>query len=125
MRFRFPKPVLILAGILAALLAYPVIAWFDDTRSAIYAAGAMAFINAVVGLWIIEWSIDKENFVFMAAYFGGMGARVLIMLLVFAYLLTEEFDPQTLTFFLLGFYFVFLIQEIVFLVKVMSKHVGS
>lgn len=125
MSLRFLKPVLITTLILAALLAYPVIAWFPETRDAIYAAGSIALINAIIGMGIIEWTLDKENFVFMAAFFGGMGARVMIILLVFAFLLTEGFDALTLTFFLFGLYIIYMVIEIHFLVKIMSQHKGQ
>ena len=101
-----------------------MIAWFGETRSAVYAGAILAFVNAVIGMGIIEWTIDKENFVFMSAFFGGMAVRIMITLMVFAFMLTEGYHAQTLTFSLLGFYLVFLVQEIVFLVKVLSHHKG-
>ncbi|MGE3800062.1 MAG: hypothetical protein AB7H80_03505 [Candidatus Kapaibacterium sp.] len=125
MSLRFLKPVLILTLILAALLAYPVIAWFPDTRSAIYAAWGIALANSLIGMTIIQFTLDKENFIFMASFFGGMGLRIMITLMVFAFLLSEDFDAKTLTFFMLGLYFVYLIQEIHFLVKTMSKQKGQ
>ena len=137
MRLRFLKPVLILTLVFAAVLAYPLIAWFPETRGAIYAAWTIALVNTVIGMAIIEWTLDKENFVFMAAFFGGMGVRVMLTLMIFAFLLSEGFDDQTLTymrltgrpaaqtFFLMGFYFAYLILEIRFLVRVMSRQKGQ
>lgn len=125
MNLRFLKPVLILTLILAAILAYPVIAWFPETRSAIYAAWSIALANALIGMTIIELTLNKENFIFMAAFFGGMGLRIMLTLMVFAFLLSEGLDAKTLTFFMLGLYFAYLIQEIHFLVKTMSRQKGQ
>ena len=125
MSLRFLKPVLILTLVLAAILVYPIIAWFPDTRSAIYAAWGIALVNSLIGMGIIEWTLHKENFVFMAAFFGGMGVRVMMTLMVYAFLLTEKFDAMTLTFFMMGLYFLYMILEIRFLVRVMSKQKGQ
>lgn len=125
MRLRFLKPVLILSIILAALLAYPLSVWLVDVRPAVIAAAIMALANAIIGMVIIELTLDKPNFVFMAAFFGGMGLRIFLILFVFAFLLTQNYHAMTLTFFLMGFYFAFMVIEIRFMVKVLSRHKGQ
>ena len=118
MRLRFLKSTLIVTLILAALLAYPLSTWLIDVRSAVIAAGVMALINTVGGLLVIELTFDKPNFIFMAAFFGGMAVRGFFTLFVFALLLTQGFHSMALTFSLLGFYIVYMTLEIRYLLKV-------
>lgn len=125
MRLRFLKPVLILTIILAALLIYPMSVWLVDVRPAVIAAGIIAFVNAIIGMVIIELTLDKPNFVFMAAFFGGMGLRIFLILFAFALLLTQEYHAMTLTFFLMGFYFTYMVIEIRFVIKVLSRYKGQ
>lgn len=125
MRLRFLKPVLVLTIVLAALLAYPLSVWLVDVRPAVIAAALIAVANAVIGMVIVELTLDKPNFVFMAAFFGGMGLRVFLILFVFALLLTQGYHAMTLTFFLMGFYFAYMIIEIRFVVKVLSRFKGQ
>ncbi len=125
MRLRFLKPVLILTLILAALMAWPMIAWLTEVRGAVIAAWAMGFGNAVIGMLSIELTLPKSTAVFMASFFGGMAIRVFLILFVFAFLLSEGFDAMTLTFFLMGFYFAYVIIEIRYLVRVLSRRRGG
>lgn len=122
MRLKFLKPLLILTGILAVLLAWPLSTWLVETRSAVFAAGAVAFCNTLLGLIIIELTIDKSNVVFMAAFFGGMGIRVFLVLFAFALLVSMGFHAMTLTFFLMGLYFAYLSIEIYYLVQEISRY---
>lgn len=125
MRLAFLKPVVILTIILIVLLAYPIYALFPDTRAEIFAAWGIGLLNVVLGLLTIELTLEKENYVFMAAFFGGMGIRVFLILFSFAVLLSMEFDKVVLTFFLMGFYFVYLIIEMRYLIRVLSKQKGQ
>lgn len=124
MRLRFLKPVLILTIVLAVLLAYPLTAWLADVRASVIAAAVMALANTVIGMFIIELTLDKPNFIFMASFFGGMGLRIFLILFVFALLLTQGFHAMSLTFFLMGFYFAYMAIEIRYLIKVMSRLKG-
>ena len=125
MRLRFLKPVLILTIVLVVLLAYPLYAWLVETRGAVFAAWGMGLGNAVLGMLAIELALGKDTAVFMAAFFGGMALRVFLILFVFALLLSEGFHAMTLTFFLMGFYFTYVIIEIRYLVKVLSASRGG
>jgi hypothetical protein len=121
MRLRFLKPVLTLTLILAALLAWPIIDWFSEVWNAVIAAWAIGLGNTLLGMLAIEVTLQKSTAVFMAVFFGGMGIRVFLILLVFAFLLSEGFDAMTLTFFLMGFYFAYVVIEVRYLVRVLSK----
>jgi hypothetical protein len=124
MRFRFLRSIAILTGILVVLLAYPVYAWLPDKLNVILAAWAIAFVNILIGLIIVELTYKKANGVFMAAFFGGMAVRAGMTLVVYAILLSLDFDSMVLTFFMMGFYFAYMILEIRFLIKVLSAHRG-
>lgn len=121
MRFKFLKPLAILTVVLAVLLLYPLMTWLVDVRPAVYAAWAMAFGNAFLGLVIIELVIDKDNTIFMTAFFGGMGIRAFIVLIIFGVLISEGYHAMTLTFFLMGLYFAYMGVEILYLVKEIAK----
>lgn len=125
MRLRFLKPVLILTLILAALLAWPIIEWLSEVRNAVIAAWIMGLGNTVLGMLAIELTLQKSTAVFMASFFGGMGIRVFLILFVFAFLLSEGYDAKTLTFFLMGFYFAYVIIEIRYLVRALSQRRGG
>lgn len=124
MRFRFLRSIAILTGVLILLLAYPVYAWLPDKLTVILAAWAIAFVNILLGLVIVELTYKKANGVFMASFFGGMAVRVGMTLIVYAILLSLDYDAMVLTFFLMGFYFAYMILEIRFLIKVLSAHRG-
>lgn len=125
MRLRFVKPVLILTLILALLLAWPLIAWFEETRDAVFAAWGMGLGNALLGLVSIELTLQRDNAVFMASFFGGMAIRIFLVLFTFAFFLMEGYDAMTLTFFLMGFYFAYMVLEIRYVVRVLSKRRGG
>lgn len=121
MRLRFLKPILILTLILAALLAWPLIAWLEQIRTEVFAAWGVGLGNAVIGLLIIELTLLKDSTTFMAAYFGGMAIRIVLTLALYALMLTNGFDPKGLTFFMMGFYFVYVVIEIRFMISVLSQ----
>ncbi len=125
MRLQFLKPVLYLTIAFAILLAYPLIAWLDESQGAVLAAWGMGFGNGVIGLLTIQLTLNKDTAVFMSAFFGGMAVRVFLILLVFAFLLSEGFDAMTLTFFLMGFYFSYVVIEIRYLVTALSRKRGG
>ncbi len=125
MRIRFLKPVLTLTLILGLLVAYPLYDWLADVRGAFIAGWVIGMVNTILGILVIELTIDRDNAIFMASFFGGMAVRVFMILLVFAFLLTEEFDAMTLTFSMMGFYFAYVVIEIRFLVTALSQQRGK
>lgn len=125
MRLGFLKPVVLLTLVLVALLAYPIYAWLWDSFDAILAAWIIVLVNTVIGLLIIELTLNKDNFIFMAAFFGGMGIRVFLTLMALALLLSSGYDGMVLTFFLMGLYFTYLVVEIRYLISVLSRYKGQ
>ena len=125
MRIRFLKPVLILTLVLGLLAAYPLYEWLADVRGAFLAGWVIGLVNTILGIAIIEIALERDNAIFMASFFGGMAVRVFMILLVFAFLLTEDFDAMTLTFSMMGFYFAYVIIEIRYLVTALSKKKGG
>ena len=121
MRLRFLKPVLLLTVVIGLLLAWPLYAWLGDIRVEVFAAWAIGCGNAIIGLLIIEWTLEKESTTFMAAFFGGMAIRVVLTLGIYALLLRAGFDPRGLTFFMMGLYFVYVVVEIRYMIAVLSR----
>lgn len=125
MRIRFLKPVLILTLILGLLAAYPLYDWLADVRSAFIAGWVIGMVNTVLGMLVIALTLDGDNAIFMASFFGGMAVRVFLILLTFAFLLSEGFDAMTLTFSMMGFYFSYVVIEIKFIVTSLSRQKGK
>ncbi len=122
MRFKFCKSVFLLATVMALLLAYPLYAWASaEVARAIIAAGIIAFANIIIGCITLDYSIDKSNSVFMIAVFGGMGVRMGLILVAMALLLINGYHGLALSLALMGFYVVFMIAEIMYATRDLSK----
>jgi hypothetical protein len=122
MRFRFLRSVLVLSIVAVGILAYPTIAWAtpEVTRS-IVAAGVIALANVVIGLVVLEWGIDKANGPFMYAVFGGMGVRMGMILVTLTVLLLSGYHALSLALSLMGFYVMYTVIEIVYMVQELNQ----
>lgn len=84
-----------------------------DTINPILYASLISFINFIIFIALIELSFEKANNLFLIYNLGGMGVRMVIMLvsvfLVIKFLKVDEFK-FIFTFFLL--YVLFLIYEV-------------
>lgn len=122
MRIDFLKSVIVVTLVLVVLLAYPFIAWAGpEVRAAMLAAAAIALMNAVAGLAMIEYGIDKSNSTFMISVLGGMGIRIGIILLVLTILLLNGFHQMALVLFLMAFYLIYLATELYYVVRFIGR----
>lgn len=122
MRFKFCKSVLLLATVMALLLAYPLYAWSSaEVIRAVVASGVIALVNIIVGCITLDYTIDKSNQTFMIGVFGGMGIRMGLILLAVAILLLNGYHALSLTLSLMGFYVAFMIAEIIYATRELSR----
>jgi hypothetical protein len=122
MRFRFLRSVLVLTLVAAAIVAYPTIAWATpEVVRSIVAAAIIAIVNVLIGLVALEWAIDKDHAPFMYAVFGGMGVRMGMILLALTVLLLDGYHALSLALALMGFYIVYTIAEIVYVLQELDK----
>ncbi len=117
----FPKQVLITLAAGSALAAYPL--WKLRSFEIVEAAAIGALLstaNVLAGYFAIEYSFEKSYTTFLKAMLGGMGIRMIFMLGALVVLI-KVFDMHAvaLTSFLLGFYIVYLVLEIMFIQKKM------
>ncbi len=100
--------------VVGAVASYPLLAF--ASREVVVAAAigcSVSTLNALAGSLTMEYALDKPYTTFFKAVFGGMGARMLVLLGVL-YLLIKVFDVHrvALTVSLLGFYVIFLALEV-------------
>jgi hypothetical protein len=110
-----------------AAAAYPLYAAADPALVEAAAVGCViAVSNAMAGCLSAVWAIDKPQAVFLKVLFGGTTARLLMMGVAFG-LVVRLTDIHTvgLTFSLFGFYVVFQVLEVRFLVLRMKARYGG
>ncbi|MBL0331936.1 MAG: hypothetical protein IPP08_12200 [Chlorobiota bacterium] len=122
MIFRFLRILLPVTILMALLLVYPLFAWTNPEQTkAIIASGIISFVNIFLGMLSIEFSMDKSTQVFMNSVFGGMVLRMFLVLGVMFALILLGFDKLSLALSLMGFYVVYVIMEITYVVKELDK----
>lgn len=122
MSFRFLRTLIPISLALVLLMAYPLYAWASPAQSkAIIVSGLLAFVNILLGMISIEYSIEKSTQVFMNSVFGGMVFRMFMVLGVIVVLIKLDFDRLSLVLSLMGFYVVFIVYEITYVVKELNK----
>ena len=107
--------VLLVAWVLGG---YPLYLW--QGTNVLIAAGvgcAICTLNALAGAWLAMWGMGRDNRTFMTVVFGGMGIRLIIVLIFFFVALKlVKLHVFSLTLSLFLFYVVFQILEIRFFV---------
>lgn len=79
----------------------------------LWLSGIISTLNIVAAFFIIKWTIHKEASVFMKAFFGGMGVRVLILIvLIISIIKFVDINQFTFIFSLLILYVLYQILEI-------------
>ncbi len=122
MRFQFFKTMLPMSLLIALAIAYPLYAWCTvDIRSAIIASAIIAFTNAALAGLALEYAFNKSNKIFMIAVFGGMGIRMALILVALTILLLNGFHALSLALSLMGFYLLFMIYEIIYITRELSR----
>jgi len=119
----FPRQVAISFIIVGGISAYPLIVFASTEVAGACVAGAViSLANVIAGYAAIEYSIDKSYTIFLRAVLGGMGVRMLVMLGVIMVLIKVfRFDAVALVVSLMGLYSLFLVLEVMFIQKKMTK----
>ncbi len=106
------------------VIAYSALSWlfsalyaFDTTQNtALIVSGILGTVNIVISFIILTVSYDKDIKGFMVNYFGGMGIRLLFLLLtIFLILKFMRIDIFVFILSLFVLYFVFQILEIYYI----------
>jgi hypothetical protein len=122
MRFSFLRNILFISAMLALALVYPVSGWLQPEHlRAVIASGIIALGNILLGWASLEYAIDKPNSRFMTSVFGGMGVRMVLILVAFSILLVNGYQSVALALSLMAFYVMFMIAEIVYVMKELSR----
>jgi len=122
MRLRFLRTALFISLTLGVVLAYPLYTWANaEVIRAVVASGIIAVVNIIIGGITLEYAIDKNNSRFMTAVFGGMGVRMGLILIAVTILLINGYHALALSLSLMGFYVVFMIAEITYAVRELSR----
>jgi hypothetical protein len=123
----FPQQILIVLTVLGALAAYPLARYGSrEIIVAVVAGALLATANVMAGFLSIEYGFEKSYTTFLKVVLGGMGLRMLVVLLVMlALLMVFHLHAVAFTVSLLGCYLIFLVLEILYLQKkVMVKNRG-
>jgi hypothetical protein len=123
--YSFPRQVVIVFIVGAALAAYPLFAHGSaEVIRAVVAGALLSLVNVLAGYAAIEYSFNKSYTTFLKAVLGGMGVRLLVMLGCFVVMIEVlRFRVVPLVASLFGFYLIYLILEVMFIQKKMNKRV--
>ncbi len=113
----FPKQILITLGISFCLGSYPLLRYGSrEIVGAVIAGGILATLNVLIGFAAIEYSFGKSMTTFFKYVVGGMGVRLLAMVLILLLLIkVYEFHIVALVASLGIFYVMFLTLELLFI----------
>ena len=120
---KYIKAILISAVIVILVSSVPVYLFYSPNQIYSFASGlVISLFNAMMGYFLNTAGLKKSNTVFMAYVFGGMGLRmmfiVICLLLLIAY---SGVDKIALISSVIFFYFLFISIEIYFLNKTVFK----
>ena len=114
----FVKQIAAVLLVVWILGGYPIYLW--KGTDVLIAAGigcAICTLNALAGAWLALWGMRRDNRTFMTVVFGGMGIRLIIVLIFFFVALKlVKLHVFSLTLSLFLFYVVFQILEIRFFI---------
>jgi hypothetical protein len=80
---------------------------------AVFLAWILVFVNTVIGYLLFEYAFEKESAVFTKIVFGGVAARLLVLMLAVAVVLFRKMvDIDQFVFSLFAFYCSYVILEI-------------
>ena len=85
-------------------------------------AGALTLMNAIAAYFLFEQSIGKSDSLYLVYNLGGMGVRVLFLLMfVFLVIYFLKIDKYAFIFIFFIFYFTSLVLEVNYFVKKSQK----
>jgi hypothetical protein len=114
---RFPLQVGVTLCVVAALAAYPLMAWGSPTIcAAAIVGGVLSTCNVLLGYAMIEYGFEKSYTMFLKVVLGGMGLRMAFMLgMLLTLILACHVHAVALTVTVVGFTMIYLILEILYL----------
>ena len=106
------------------VVAYPLVTYGSQRLVWGLAAGStLAVLNVVAGCTAITWAFNRSRTTFFQAVFGSLGLRmILIGLSVFVLIKYTDIHVSGFIWGLFGFYVVFQVMEVIFLVKRLPPH---
>ena len=107
--------ILLATAVLTAPVAgYLLHAWAGGPATTGAGLGAaLATVSALGGIWLLAWSFDKPQNVFLAALVGGvLGRMVLFSIALALVVMATEFPPAAFIGGLFAYYVIFQILEI-------------
>jgi len=119
----FLKYAAIISLILIAAASYPVYKYASEIQIYSFAAGyGISLLNALIGYKLNTMAFGKPTKSFMVLVFGGMGIRLLIVMLILLIILVySSLDSMSLVGSVFFFYTIFIILEIYFLQKLQGQ----
>lgn len=116
---RFPLQVLSALAAVALVAGYPMFRFASAEIVLAASVGALlSTVNVLLGFLAIEYSFDRSYTTFLKVVLGGMGVRMVLMLVALVVLIKAvELHPAALTVSLLSFYLIFLVLEVLFIQK--------
>lgn len=119
----FLKYAAIISLILIAAAFYPVYKYASEIQIYSFAAGyGISLLNALIGYKLNTMAFGKPTKSFMVLVFGGMGIRLLIVMLILLIILVySPLDSMSLVGSVFFFYTIFIILEIYFLQKLQGQ----
>lgn len=124
---KFLLYVFMLSLILTAILFYPLTLYKDFIQiKAVLAGYLISLISAVFGFLLNSSALHKSSKSFMVMVFGGMGLR-LLLIIILAALLLGIFQLEALSFLgsVLFFYILFMLLEIFLINKSKNRIVNQ
>ena len=115
----FPRRILVVLTVLSAITAYPLARYGSmEVIVGVVAGALLATANVLAGFLGIEYGFEKSYTTFLKVILGGMGIRMLLVLLIMLVLLMVfHLHAVAFTVSLLGCYVIFLVLEIQYLQK--------
>jgi hypothetical protein len=119
----FLKYAAIISIVIFAAAAYPVYKYASTVQIYSFAAGyGISLLNALIGYKLNTMAFARPTKSFMVLVFGGMGIRLLIVMMILLVILVyTNLDSMSLVASVFFFYTLFIILEIYFLQKLQSQ----
>ena len=119
----FPLQVALSFLIVAGISSYPLLVYASaDVAKACFAGAVISLANVFAGYAAIEYSIDKSYTIFLRAVLGGTGVRMAAMLCAILVLIKVfGFNAVALVVSLMTLYILFLVLEVMFIQRKMTK----
>lgn len=120
---RFPVQIGVTLVVGLLLGAVPAARAGGDTLTAVVIGALLSTANVLAGFFAIEYAFDKSHETFLKAIVGGMGVRMVLMLGIIVVLIrVASVQAVALVVSVLAFYVVFLVFELLYIQRRISRH---